>query len=88
VTYNKLNTYQWFKENTYYLEPSHNPHDRMEAIRKASEVERLPLGIFCLNPRPTFEEKLGVYQERKDPLCKRSPDLKKLSEWIQSKRGT
>jgi 2-oxoglutarate ferredoxin oxidoreductase subunit beta len=87
VTYNKLNTYQWFKENTYYLEASHDPYDRMEAFRRASEVEKLPLGIFYLNPRPAFEEKLSVYQERKDPLYKRSPDLNKLTQWIDSKRG-
>jgi len=88
VTYNKLNTYSWFKSKTYYVDSSYDPHDRMEAIRKASEVERLPLGIFYLNSKPTFEEKLSVYQESKDPLYKRSPDLKKLSELIQLKRGT
>ena len=59
----------------------------MEALRSASEVEKLPLGIFYLNSKPTFEERLSVYQERKDPLYKRSPDFKKLSEWIHSKRG-
>jgi len=88
VTYNKMNTYQWFKAKTYYLDASYDPHDRMEALRRASEVEKLPLGIFYLNPRPTFDEKLSVYQESKAPLYKRSPDLKKLSEWIYSKRGT
>ena len=87
VTYNKMNTYTWFKENTYYLEASHDPHDRMEAFRRASEVEKLPLGIFYLNPKSTFEEKLSVYQESKDPLYKRSPDLNKLTRWIDSKRG-
>jgi 2-oxoglutarate ferredoxin oxidoreductase subunit beta len=87
VTYNKLNTHQWFKAKTYYLDPSYDPHDRIEALRRTSEVERLPLGIFYLNPRPTFEEKLSVYRESKDPLFKRSPDLKKLSELIHSKRG-
>jgi len=87
VTYNKLNSYQWFKENMYYLEASYDPYDRMEAFRRASEVEKLPLGIFYLNPKPTFEEKLSVYQESKDPLYTRTPDLKKLSEWIHSKRG-
>jgi 2-oxoglutarate ferredoxin oxidoreductase subunit beta len=87
VTYNKLNTYQWFKAKTYYLDASYVPHDRFEALRKASEMEKLPLGIFYLNPRPTFEEKLSIYQESKDPLYKRSLDLNKLSEWIHSKRG-
>jgi 2-oxoglutarate ferredoxin oxidoreductase subunit beta len=59
----------------------------MEAFRRASEVEKLPLGVLYLNPKPAFEEKLSVYQERKDPLYMRSPDLKKLSELIHSKRG-
>jgi hypothetical protein len=63
--------------------------DRPDPWRNlSSEVEKLPLGIFFLNPKSTFEEKLSVYQESKDPLYKRSPDLKKLSEWIQSKRGS
>jgi len=87
VTYNRLNTYAWFKENTTYLEASHDPYDRMEALRRAFETEKLPLGIFYLNPKPTFEETLQVYRERKDPLFKRDPDLQKLSQWIHSKRG-
>ena len=87
MTYNKLNTYQWFKAKTYYLDSSYDPHDRLEALRRASEVQKLPLGILYLNPKPTFEEKLSVYQERKDPLYRRSPDLKKLSGLIHSKRG-
>jgi len=87
VTYNKLNTYQWFKANTYYLDPSYDPHDRTEAFKRASESEKLPLGIFYLNPKSTFEDKLNVYQESKDPLYKRSPDLKKLSKLIHSRRG-
>jgi 2-oxoglutarate ferredoxin oxidoreductase subunit beta len=87
VTYNKLNTYAWFKAKTYYLNSSHDPRDRNEALRSASEVEKLPLGIFYLHPRPTLEETLSVYQESTDPLYKRSPDLSKLSEWISSKKG-
>jgi 2-oxoglutarate ferredoxin oxidoreductase subunit beta len=87
VTYNKLNTYQWFKAKAYYLNSSYDPHDRNEALRRASEVEKLPLGILYLNSKPIFEEELRVYQERKDPLYKRSPDLNKLSKWIDSKRG-
>ncbi|HSB07024.1 MAG TPA: thiamine pyrophosphate-dependent enzyme [Thermodesulfobacteriota bacterium] len=87
VTYNKLNTYQWFKTNTYYIDTSHDPYDRMEAFRKALEVEKLPLGVFYLNPKLTFEERLSVYQENRDPLYTRTPDFDKLSEWIHSKRG-
>ncbi|MCX8117597.1 MAG: thiamine pyrophosphate-dependent enzyme [Desulfobacterota bacterium] len=87
VTYNKLNTYQWFKSKIYYLGEDHDPYDRVEALKKAWETDRMPLGIFYLNPRPTFEENLTVYRENKTPLFTRGPDLKKLSEWIETKRG-
>jgi hypothetical protein len=30
---------------------------------------------------------LSVYQESRDPLYRRSPDLSKLTQWIHSKRG-
>lgn len=46
VTFNKLNTYQWFRENTYYLEDGYSPRDRVSAFSRALEYERLPLGIF------------------------------------------
>ena len=87
MTYNRLNTYAWFKENTYDLDASHDPYDRIEAFKRASETEKLPLGVFYLNPRLTFEERLSVYEERKDPLYTRGLSLEKLSEWIQSRRG-
>ena len=87
VTYNKRNTYTWFKEHTYYLEESYSPYDRMEAFKRAAEKEKLPLGVFYVNPKPAFEEELSVYRESREPLYRRSPDLKRLSALIDSKRG-
>jgi len=84
VSYNKVNTYQWFKQNTYYLEDSYKPNDRAEAFRRSTEHERLPLGIFYTNPMPTFEENLVVYTKDKTPLYKRKPDLGKLIDLINS----
>ena len=83
VTFNKLNTYRWFKENTYYLEDSHDPADRNEAFRRATETGRFPLGIFYVNPgRRVFEENLPVYRTSSEPLFMRNADrrekLKKL----------
>ena len=86
VTYNKVNTYKWFKANTAYLEESHNPHDRMEAFRRATEGEKLQLGIFYVHPKPTFEEEPIVYRENKEPLYLRHPDLTKVVNIIDSKR--
>ena len=46
VTFNKINTYEWFKENTYNLEESHDPSNKNEALKRAAETDKYPLGIF------------------------------------------
>jgi 2-oxoglutarate ferredoxin oxidoreductase subunit beta len=86
VSYNRVNTYQWFKQNTYYLEDSYDPHDRGEAFKRAIERGKLPLGIFYVNPKPAFEENLGVYRDSEEPLYRRDLDMRKLSELIDSRR--
>jgi 2-oxoglutarate ferredoxin oxidoreductase subunit beta len=85
VSYNKLNTYQWFKQNTYYLEDSYDPSDRGEAFKRAIETEKLPLGIFYVNPKPPFEESISAYRVSKEPLYKREPDMERLGQLITSK---
>lgn len=80
VSFNKINTYQWFKERVYYLEDSHDPTDKMEAIKRASETDKYPLGIFYLKEKPTFEENLEIYRRSSEPMIKRERDLKKVKE--------
>jgi 2-oxoglutarate ferredoxin oxidoreductase subunit beta len=83
VTFNKINTWQWFKEHTYYLEETHDPHDRSAAFRKATETDRMPLGIFYINPnKTTFEDEIGIYSEDKRPLYEREPDYDRLQKLI------
>jgi 2-oxoglutarate ferredoxin oxidoreductase subunit beta len=82
VSFNKLNTYQWFKEHTYYLE-DHDPFDRQRAFEKATETDELPLGIFYISQeKPTFEENIGIYQEKQTPLYEREPEIQKLCNLI------
>ncbi len=79
VTFNKINTWQWFKEHTYYLEDSYDPHDRSAAFKRALETDKLPLGIFYINPnKSTFEDNVGIYQQDNRPLFEREPDVNRL----------
>ncbi len=88
VSYNKLNDRKWFKENTYYLPEDYDPTDKNEAFRKATEEDKLPLGIFYINKeREPFEEKLVAYKKNKKPMYEREVDLKKLENLIKSKKG-
>jgi 2-oxoglutarate ferredoxin oxidoreductase subunit beta len=86
VSFNKHNTYSWFKEHTYYLDENHDPANRAAAFSKAIETEQLPLGIFYMNPKPTFEDNLRVYNENSQPLYRRKLDIMKLEELISAKK--
>ena len=87
VSFNKVNTYQWFKDRVYYIDPAHDPKDREKAFKLAIEKEKLPLGVFYINPdKKIFEENLPAYALNKDPLYKRQLSKVKLAELIQSKK--
>ncbi len=73
VTFNKVNTYQWYKERVYHIEPGYNPEDRIEAFKRALEWgDRIPIGIIYKNYRTTLDEKIPAI--RKQPLIKQAFD--------------
>jgi len=78
--YNKLNTFQWFKENSYYMK-DHNPYDREAAFKKALEKNKYPLGIFYINKKKkTFEENMNC----KIPFFRKKVNLRKLQKAVDS----
>jgi len=85
LSFNKTNTFKWFKDNTYYLPADHDPSDRAGAFKKSLEEEPFPLGIIYQNvQRQTFEENLEVYKKDKTPLFQRQVDMKKVEAEIAS----
>lgn len=86
VTFNKLNTYDWFKERIYKLEDKgHDPKDKKAAVVKSQEdmdtdYKKVPIGLFYKEKRVTYEEQLP--QIKGNPLVKHDPkiDLKKAYE--------
>jgi 2-oxoglutarate ferredoxin oxidoreductase subunit beta len=60
VTFNYLNTYDWFSQRVYKLEEEgHNVTDRRKALEKAFEWgDRIPIGIFYNKERPTYYDNL------------------------------
>lgn len=84
VVYNKINTYQWFKENTYTLDESHDATDRNAAFAKAIETEKLPLGVFYKNPdKKVFEDQLFTNGEA---LYRKEFNEAAFQELVDSKR--
>ncbi len=84
VVFNKQNTYQWFKQNSYYLDEAHDREDRMKAMAIAFDLERLALGIVYQSVgRPTYETLVRTSEE---PLYKREPDRQRVTDLIKTYR--
>jgi 2-oxoglutarate ferredoxin oxidoreductase subunit beta len=82
VTFNKINTYEWYRQRVYRLEPEYNPEDRLKAFEKALEWgDRIPVGIIYRNNRPLLEERIPVLQDK--PLVKQSFDISKLETTLK-----
>ena len=83
VSFNKINNFKWFKDNTYYLNENYDNTDKMEALKKAFETDKFPLGVIYTNGKnKTFEENLIAYKNDKRPLYKREVDLKKIEKLL------
>ncbi len=88
LTFNHVNTYEWYRERTYHLDDSYDPADREAAWRRAHEWEdRIPLGVlYCLGGLPTYEDQVPALAAgspmtlasrlRRDPRPERYEPLK------------
>ncbi|HVL49397.1 MAG TPA: thiamine pyrophosphate-dependent enzyme [Candidatus Thermoplasmatota archaeon] len=85
VTYNKLNTYDWFRERVYKLEESgHNPADFGAAADRASEWPtrdphgKVPIGVFYkAEGKPTYEEQDPALSRFEAPALQRDIKIKR-----------
>jgi len=85
VSFNKSNTYKWFKDNTVYLDDSHDPENKIMALEKALEVDKLPLGVFYTKKsKATFEENITIYKNDSTPVSKRTRSKESIRKLIAS----
>jgi 2-oxoglutarate ferredoxin oxidoreductase subunit beta len=81
VSFNKVNTYEWYGKRVYRIDSNHNPEDRVGAFQKALEWgDRIPIGIIYKDKRPAFEERIPVIQEK--PLIKQLTSLENLRKSV------
>jgi 2-oxoglutarate ferredoxin oxidoreductase subunit beta len=83
VSFNKVNTYEWYGDRVYHLEPEYNPEDRLKAFSRSLEWgERIPIGIIYRNNRVTFEERVSL--PAVGPLVQQCYDQTKITEMLRS----
>lgn len=85
VSFNKVNTYSYYRERIYELDESHDPGDFMQAIKKAMEWgDRIPIGIIYKRepPRPAYHEHFPFLRDGK-PLVDRSLNPKDAEAFME-----
>ncbi len=67
VTFNKVNTYQYYIKRSYKLPENHDPKDYKQAIDRALEMnnERYPLGVLYQVEKPVYHEQTASYNKEK-----------------------
>lgn len=58
VTFNKINTYMYYREHTYKLDQNYNSNDKIDALRKVMDADKIPLGVLYKEERPTYQQSL------------------------------
>ncbi|RMF90411.1 MAG: 2-oxoacid:ferredoxin oxidoreductase subunit beta [Methanobacteriota archaeon] len=83
VTFNRLNTFQWYRERVYRLEDTgHRPDDRTEAFEKSLEWgDKIPIGVFYERRGPTFEDNLPALS--RGPLYRQKHDLSLVEKLME-----
>jgi 2-oxoglutarate/2-oxoacid ferredoxin oxidoreductase subunit beta len=66
---------------------NYDPFNKDEALKRAAEKDKYPLGIFYENDdKKTFEDTLKVYTDDELPLYEREVNMQKLEDLIESRR--
>jgi 2-oxoglutarate ferredoxin oxidoreductase subunit beta len=82
VVFNKQNTYQWFKETTYYVDESYDKTNKLKALEIAFDLDRLALGIIYQSEgKPTYET---LVREGNAPLYEKSFDKTHFGKLIDT----
>ena len=83
VSFNKLNTYEWYKQRCYPLEDGYYPADFDAARERSREFgDRIPTGIIYRRESETYEERQPVLAGRA-PLVKRVGKPSGLDETVR-----
>src|SRR3989338_5419592 len=66
VTFNKINTYEYYKDKVYQLEEGYDAANFASALQKVFEpftAEKFPLGVLYQKSSPTFTDQLPQLQK-------------------------
>lgn len=80
VTFNKNYSFEFYRENSYYLGPEHDVTNRTMAFQKSLEwgPKKIALGVFYQSDHPSYESHLPQIAQK--PLIDKMPEGKNLED--------
>lgn len=82
VSFNKVNTFSYYKSRVYHLEEDYDPSNKIGAIQKSMESEdKIPIGVIYKEERDTFHQK-NTTLSHGEPLIDRKVDLNVVQKFI------
>ena len=82
VSFNKVNTFAWYKKRCYTLPDEYDASDWQAAMQMAMEWgDKIPLGIIYRNQRTSFGKRFSVLQ--RGPLVGQDTDLAELKKILE-----
>ena len=85
VSFNKVNTFNWYKNRCQELPADYDPTNWEAAMKKAEEWgDTIPIGILYKNERKCFEDHFSVL--KRGPLVGQEVDSRKLMDIMEEYR--
>jgi 2-oxoglutarate/2-oxoacid ferredoxin oxidoreductase subunit beta len=83
VTYNKVNTFAWYKNNTYWLDDAHEKANIEAAMKLALTTEKLACGIlYQVDNVADYTSRNPFYKGNMTPFYQRKRDLNQVKELL------
>lgn len=85
ISFNRVNTFKWYRDRCKPLPSSYNPYDWERAIKVAEEwEEEIPVGVIYKNDKSSFEKYFPPLN--KGPIVSQKVDLLKLRKILETYR--
>jgi 2-oxoglutarate ferredoxin oxidoreductase subunit beta len=83
VSFNRKNTYQWYRDRVYKLEEQgHDSGNKMSAFTKAQEWgDHIPIGLVYRQERSVYEDQFSFLKEI--PLVRQKMDPLQFEELVE-----
>lgn len=84
VSFNKINTFSWYRERVYKLDDNYDYTDKLRAIEKSMEWgDKIPTGIIFKKQLETYHDRVEFLKNQEALVYQQPISKEKISEMIK-----